>query len=217
MREWFYQGSKIIITTRNVHLLNAYEHCTRYAVKTLNTHDSLELFSWHAFQDSGPSECYIEHSKRIIKQCQGLPLALKVLGASLRGKKVDVWRSAIGKLETILHCDVQKFLQISYDSLQDDHDRHLFLDIACFFTGEPKCFVVGILDECEYHTLIGIENLIDRCLLKTDEYENLIMHESIQSMGREIIRQQSPRNPGQRSRLWHCKDSLKVLKDEAVR
>nr|XP_017250730.1 PREDICTED: TMV resistance protein N-like [Daucus carota subsp. sativus] len=147
MREWFYQGSKIIITTRNVHLLNAYEHCTRYAVKTLNTHDSLELFSWHAFQDSGPSECYIEHSKRIIKQCQGLPLALKVLGASLRGKKVDVWRSAIGKLETILHCDVQKFLQISYDSLQDDHDRHLFLDIACFFTGEPKCFVVGILDE----------------------------------------------------------------------
>ena len=54
MREWFYQGSKIIITTRNVHLLNAYEHCTRYAVKTLNTHDSLELFSWHAFQDSGP-------------------------------------------------------------------------------------------------------------------------------------------------------------------
>ena len=45
--------------------------------------------------------------------------------------------------------------------------------------------MVGILDECEYHTLIGIENLIDRCLLKTDEYENLIMHESIQSMGRE--------------------------------
>ncbi|KAK1381246.1 TIR domain-containing protein [Heracleum sosnowskyi] len=34
------------------------------------------------------------------------------------------------------------------------------------------------------------------------------------SMGREIIRQKSPTDPGQRSRLWHYKDSLKVLKDE---
>ncbi|WOH13500.1 hypothetical protein DCAR_0833010 [Daucus carota subsp. sativus] len=201
MREWFYEGSKIIITTRNVHLLNAYEHCTRYSVKTLNSDDSLELFSWHAFQDSRPLECYIEHSERIIKQCQGLPLALQVLGAFLRGKKVDVWKSAIEKLEFIPHCDIQKILRISYDSLQDDHDRDLFLDIACFFTGEPKCFVVRILDGCDYYTLIGIENLIDRCLLKTDEYKNLIMHQSIQSMGREIIRQQSPKDPGKRSRL----------------
>ncbi|KAK1381226.1 hypothetical protein POM88_027970 [Heracleum sosnowskyi] len=50
MREWFHQGNKIIITTRNLHLLNAYEHCTRYAIKTLNSSDSLELFSQHAFQ-----------------------------------------------------------------------------------------------------------------------------------------------------------------------
>ncbi|KAK1381232.1 hypothetical protein POM88_027976 [Heracleum sosnowskyi] len=34
------------------------------------------------------------------------------------------------------------------------------------------------------------------------------------SMGREILRQQSPRDPGQRSRLWHYKDSLQVLRDE---
>ncbi|KAK1354624.1 hypothetical protein POM88_047880 [Heracleum sosnowskyi] len=33
-------------------------------------------------------------------------------------------------------------------------------------------------------------------------------------MGREIIRQQSPKDPGKRSRLWHYKDSLEVLKDE---
>nr|XP_017221811.1 PREDICTED: disease resistance protein RML1B-like [Daucus carota subsp. sativus] len=214
MREWFYQGSKIIITTRNVHLLNAYEHCTRYAVETLDSDDSLELFSWHAFQDSCPPECYIEHSERIIKQCQGLPLALEVLGSSLRGKKVDVWRSAMEKLEIIPHCEIQKILRISYDSLQDDHDRDLFLEIACFFSGEDKSFVATILDECDYYTLIGIENLTDRCLLKTDKNGNLKMHQSIQSMGREIIRQQSPRDPGRRNRLWYCKDSLKVLKEE---
>ncbi|XP_074339766.1 disease resistance protein RPV1-like isoform X2 [Apium graveolens] len=214
MREWFHQGSKIIITTRNVHLLEAYEHCTRYAIETLNSDDSLELFSWHAFRDSRPPECYMEHSKRIIKQCEGLPLALKVLGASLRGKNVDVWRSAIGKLEIIPHYKIQKILRVSYDSLQDDLDKDLFLEIACFFSGEAKSFVVRVLDECGYYTLIGIENLIDRCLLTIDTNENLRMHYLVQSMGREIIRQQLPRDPGQRSRLWYWKDSLEVLKDE---
>ncbi|XP_074350866.1 disease resistance protein RUN1-like isoform X2 [Apium graveolens] len=213
MREWFYQGSKIIITTRNVHLLNAHEHCKRYAVEKMNFTDSLELFSWHAFRENRPPEGYINHVERIIKQCQGLPLALEVVGASLRGKKVDVWRSAIEKLEMIPHCKIQKMLQISYESLQDDHDRDLFLEIACFFNGEAMSFVVGLLDECNYFTTIGIENLIDRCLLKIDDGK-LRMHQSIQSMGREIIRQPSPKDPGQRSRVWHYKDSLEVLKDE---
>ncbi|XP_017224931.2 disease resistance protein RPV1-like [Daucus carota subsp. sativus] len=214
MRDKFHQGSKIIITTRNVHLLKAYEHCRRYAVKKLNFSDSLELFSWHAFRESHPPEHYKEQSERIVKQCQGLPLALEVLGASLQGKKVEVWRSATEKLEIIPHCKIQKILRISYDSLQDDHDRDLFLEIGCFFNGEAKSYVVGILDECKYYTVIGIENLIDRCLLKIDKYKKLRMHHSIQSMGREIIRQQSPKDPGKRSRLWHFRDSLEVLKDE---
>ena len=58
------------------------------------------------------------------------------------------------KLEIIPHCEIHKILRISYDSLQDDHDRDLFLEIACFFCGEAKSFVVGILDECDYYTLI---------------------------------------------------------------
>ncbi|KAL1802861.1 hypothetical protein ACET3Z_031508 [Daucus carota] len=214
MREWFYPGSKIILTTRNVALLEAHEPCIRHDVKTLNLMDSLELFRWHAFGGSLPPEHYKEeHSKRILEQCQGLPLALKVIGASLHGKKVDVWKSAIEKLEVIPHSNVQKILRISYDSLQDDHDRDLFLEIACFYNGEAKSWVVGVLDECNYYTIIGIENLIDRCLLKI-ENEKLRMHHSIQSMGREIICQQSRREPGKRSRLWYYKDSLEVLENE---
>ncbi|XP_074343102.1 TMV resistance protein N-like [Apium graveolens] len=129
-------------------------------------------------------------------------------------QNVDVWRSAIGKLEIIPHSKIQKILRVSYDSLQDDLDRDLFLEIACFFSGEAKSFVVRVLDECGYNTMIGIENLIDRCMLTIDECENLRMHHLVQSMGREIIRQQSPRDPGQRSRLWYWKDSLEVLEDE---
>ena len=72
-------------------LLEAHEPCIRHAVETMNSNDSLELFNWHAFGNSNTPECYKDHSERIIKQCEGLPLALKVIGAFLHGKKVDVW------------------------------------------------------------------------------------------------------------------------------
>ncbi|XP_063942103.1 disease resistance protein RPV1-like isoform X3 [Daucus carota subsp. sativus] len=214
MREWFYHGSKIMLTTRNVHLLNAHKHCKRYAVDTMNVSNSLELFSWHAFRDSHPPECYIEQSEKILKQCQGLPLALEVLGASLHGKMRAVWTSAIQKLETFTHSKLQKILKISYESLPDDHDRELFLELACFFNGEAKSSVVVILDACKYYTTIGVDNLVDRCLLKIDTYGKLRMHQLIESMGREIVRQQSPKDPGEWSRLWHYRDSVEILEDE---
>ena len=36
MREWFYPGSKIIITTRHEHLLKAHEGCPMFEVEELN-------------------------------------------------------------------------------------------------------------------------------------------------------------------------------------
>lgn len=158
----FLPGSKIFITTRDLDLLKSREPCTRNAVKTLNIENSLELFSWHAFRDSCPPEYYIELSQGVIEQCKGLPLALVVLGAYLRDREVDVWKSSMEKLEVIPYYKIQKIMQISYESLQDNHDRDLFLDITCFFNGEAKSRVVIVLGECKSHTRIEIENLIDR-------------------------------------------------------
>lgn len=186
-------------------------------LNAMNFNDSLELFSWHAFRANCPQECYIEHSERIIKQCQGLPLALEVLGVSLYGKDLETWSWAIRNQEIIPHCEIQRILHMTYEFLQDDHDRDLFLDLACFYIGEDKSSVVAILDECGYYTMIGIEILIDCCLLKIDRYGKLRMHQLIQSMASEIVRQQFPRDLGRRSRLWHFRDSLKILKWEIVR
>ncbi|KAJ4723822.1 Disease resistance protein (TIR-NBS-LRR class) [Melia azedarach] len=37
------------------------------------------------------------------------------------------------------------------------------------------------------------------------------MHDLLQEMGREIVRQESTNDPGKRSRLWHYDDIYKVL------
>ncbi|CAL5340726.1 unnamed protein product [Camellia sinensis] len=213
MRDWLSQGSKIIITTRREQLLKAHEVCRVHKVEKLDNDESLELFSWHAFGKNCPIDGFIEDSKRVVHYCGGLPLAIKVLGSSLSGKSLNIWKSQLEKLKAFPDYEILGKLKISYDSLQDDHDKDLFLHVACFFVGMDEGWVVTILDGCDFYTMVGIQNLIDRSLLTIDESKKLVMHQLVQEMGREIVRQESPKEPGKRSRLWNHKDSFNVLRE----
>ena len=42
------------------------------------------------------------------------------------------------------------------------------------------------------------------------------MHDLLQDMGQEIIRRESPMEPGRRSRLWIYEDVIHVLKNNNV-
>ncbi|XP_021803022.1 disease resistance protein RML1A-like [Prunus avium] len=213
MKARFYPGSKIIITTRRARLLKAHQVTKVYAVGTLTQKESLELFSWHAFGQDHPVEDYIEYSEKLIDHCGGLPLALKVLGSSLLGESICLWKSALEKLEAIPNGEIINKLRVSYDSLQDDHDRNLFLHIACFFIGKDKDYIVKILDGCDFYPIVGIQNLIDRCLMIIDEWDKVQMHNLIRGMGREIVRLES-NEPWKRSRVWYHKDSFKILTEK---
>ncbi|XP_021831131.1 disease resistance protein RML1A-like [Prunus avium] len=213
MKDRFCPGSKIIITTRRAKLLKAHQVTKVHAVETLHYKESLELFSWHSFGQDHPIEGYIEYSKKFVDHCGGLPLALKVLGSSLLGEGIDVWKSALDKLEVIPNDEIINKLRVSYNSLQDDHDRKLFLHIACFFIGKDKDCIVKILDGCDFYTIVAIQNLIDRCLVTIDKYDKVQMHDLIRGMGREIVRLESE-EPWKRSRVWRHKDSFKILAEK---
>ncbi|XP_048444299.1 disease resistance protein RUN1-like [Pyrus x bretschneideri] len=211
MKDHFYPGSKILITTRRERLLKVDQVTELHRVQTLDYNESLKLFSWHAFGQDNTIEEYMEHSKQLVQHSDGLPLALKVLGSSLSGQSIGVWESALEKLKVIPDGQIMNKLRISYESLKDDHDRKLFLHIACFLIGRNKSYIVRILDECDFYTTIGIQNLIDRCLVTLDEHGKVKMHDMIRAMGREIVRQESE-EPEKRSRLWRHKDSFQVLR-----
>ncbi|KAK9290915.1 hypothetical protein L1049_009094 [Liquidambar formosana] len=93
-RDWFGLGSRIIITTRDEHLLKKIGVDNIYMLNGLDCDESLELFSWHAFGNRHRIENYIEFSKDIIGYCKGLPLALEVLGSFLFDRSVPEWKSA---------------------------------------------------------------------------------------------------------------------------
>ncbi|KAG5542946.1 hypothetical protein RHGRI_015890 [Rhododendron griersonianum] len=213
MRDWLFSGSKIIITTRREQLLRANEFSKVCRVENLGDEESLELFSWHAFGKCCPNNGYEEVSERVVRYCGGLPLALKVLGSSLSGQCLNVWKSQLDKLKTFPEGEILEKLRISYDSLQDNHDKNLFIYLACFFVGSKKDSAITILDGCEFSTVVGIQNLMDRSLISIDKSNNVVMHHLLQEMAREITCQESPKEPAKRSILWNHKDSFNVLRD----
>jgi hypothetical protein len=57
--------------------------------------------------------------------------------------------------------------------------------------------------------------LLDKSLISIDQYDVLTMHDLLQEVGREIVRQES-RHPGERSRLWFHEDVRYVLEGNTV-
>nr|XP_043632995.1 TMV resistance protein N-like [Erigeron canadensis] len=92
--EWFGPGSRIIITTRDQHLLSYADEM--YKPATSSGDQAIELFSRHAFNES-PTQGYEELSIRAIHHARGLPLALEVLGSFFHGRKSNVWESGLIK------------------------------------------------------------------------------------------------------------------------
>ncbi|VVA23741.1 PREDICTED: TMV resistance N [Prunus dulcis] len=142
MKNQFYPGRKIVITTRRSRLLKDHRVTKVLDVETLDYDESLELFGWYAFGQDYPIEGYLEYSEKAMYHCGGLALALKVLRCSLLGESIGVWKSAFEKLEAIPNVEIMNKLRISYDSLEDDYDRKLFLHIACFFIQTFSHFLV---------------------------------------------------------------------------
>lgn len=216
-RNWFGPGSRIIITTRDAHLLDQLQVILRYEVRELNQEESFELFSWHAFNEMIPIQGYMEVSKEVVDYVGGLPLALEVLGSYLCKRSIPEWRSAMEKLRKIPHHQIQKKLRISYDTLDDDKIKDIFLDVAFFFTGMDKDYVMKILDGCGLFPEIGMSVLISRSLMTIDSQNKLAMHHLLRDMGREIVREMSPNHPGKRSRLCLYEDVLDVLNMHKVK
>lgn len=209
-QEWFGSGSRVIITTRDEHLLKTHGVEIICKARGLAQNEALQLFCLKAFKQDQPEEKYLNLCKEVVEYAKGLPLALEVLGSHLHGRTLEVWHSALEQIRSFPHSKIQDTLKISYDSLEAT-EKKLFLDIGCFFKGMDIDEVIDILENCGDHPKIGIDILIERSLVTLDKMKKLNMHDLLQEMGRNIVLQESPNDPGRRSRLWSQKDIDYVL------
>ncbi|XP_040374083.1 disease resistance protein RUN1-like [Rosa chinensis] len=143
---------------------------------------ALELFSLNAFKRNGPPGDYLKLAQRAVRYARGLPLALIVLGSHLYGRGRDEWETTLDNCQQV--------------------DR-----------------VKPILDACyDLKSVIGMKQLQEKALIRIDkdktqvdgtESDKIWMHDLIEEMGKEIVRQQG--EPGERSRLWNYDDVDHVL------
>ncbi|KAL8208230.1 hypothetical protein R6Q57_007642 [Mikania cordata] len=216
-------GSKIIITSKNGSLT---EKCRlfdskvppkhmKHMLQGLNDEESLQLLSWHAFGRNIPNEGDKKESMKVIRYCKGHPLALKVLGSSLRSEDAT-WEDILESLGKEINQDIKMVLKVSFDALPSEKDKELFKYIACLFVGEDRKFTEDTLKACGICKSSGIKILINRCLLTVESSNKLMMHQLLQDMGRDIVRQESPMKPWKRSILWHHEECLDVLQNRQV-
>ncbi|KAL4567595.1 hypothetical protein LXL04_023183 [Taraxacum kok-saghyz] len=115
-------GSKVIITTRKMSLLTQLGYDQPYSLSLLSHDNALSLFCQHALGESNFDSypTLKPHGEGIIRKCDGLPLALIVLGRLLRTKigeeewkevlNSEIWE--LGKRDGIIPA-----LRLSYNDL----------------------------------------------------------------------------------------------------
>ncbi|RDY11160.1 putative disease resistance RPP13-like protein 1, partial [Mucuna pruriens] len=88
------QGSRVLVTTRSGKVASTMQSKKVHYLEQLQEDHCWQVLGKHAFQDDNP-ELNAEQKEigmKIVKKCQGLPLALKTIGSLLRTKSsVSKW------------------------------------------------------------------------------------------------------------------------------
>ncbi|XP_039166807.1 putative disease resistance RPP13-like protein 1 [Eucalyptus grandis] len=131
------KGSKIIITTRNLHVASI-TRASPYPLRELSFDNCVSLLAFHALEainfESHPAFEMI--GKKIAERCKGLPLASKMLGGVLRTKSnPDEWEDTLNNkiwdLPTAENDEVLPILKLSYVHLPS-HLKRCFAYCAIF-------------------------------------------------------------------------------------
>ncbi|KAG7947485.1 hypothetical protein I3843_14G097400 [Carya illinoinensis] len=200
------QGSRIIITTRDVDVASAMRAFTTHHLKKLQEEDCWSLFARHAFHDANSymHSDFEELGRKIVEKCEGLPLAIKTIGALLRSK-VDVseWDKVLNsEIWSLSDEEIQILpaLRLSYKHLPSYIKRcfaycSIFPKDYCFNKNELILLWMaeGLLHETENKTMEEIGGdyfvtLVSRSLFqKSSEDEfNFVMHDLINDLAKFV-------------------------------
>ena len=213
---WCGPGSRIIIATRDKHLLTKHGVDKIYSPAEMSNEEALRLFSLTCFGSEHTPEGYKEMSNHVVSYARGLPLAIQFLGSHLVNRSIPEWKSCLDGLENNIPTELLQVFQISYYGLQE-FEKETFLHMACFFNGEDQKHTADILDSLGLNAQIGLGELMNKSLLNLSLDKNCWrMHPLVQQMGREMVCRECPKFPWRRSRLWLPKDIDDVLTHNKV-
>ncbi|CAA7039705.1 unnamed protein product [Microthlaspi erraticum] len=115
-----------------------------------------------AFGEVLPEKAHLKMSEMVVKYASGNAKVLGCYGSQLKGKS--------------------SYYQLS------DNEKSLFLDIACFLSGQSVEHVIQALKWRVSFIPIEIHNLFDKSLVSTISTHGVEMHELVQDVACEVIK-----------------------------
>ncbi|KAJ0715613.1 putative P-loop containing nucleoside triphosphate hydrolase [Helianthus annuus] len=130
------KGIKLLLTSRDSNI------CTQIAdasllqvvrVNVLSDEEAQNFFSEYTGVSKEHDHNLFKIGCDIVKKCGNLPLAIKLIGTTLKHKKSHVWRDTLVRLKNhYLDDNVQEIIRISYEYVKNDDDKEIFLHCGLF-------------------------------------------------------------------------------------
>ncbi|KAL4586182.1 hypothetical protein LXL04_010814 [Taraxacum kok-saghyz] len=125
----FPNGFKLLLTSRFENI------CKRFAFEWMSWRSSKQIISFFGIigdEKKGDHELN-QLGSEIVKRCGFLPLAIKLIAATLKLEEKFVWRDTLQRLkENNLDKNVQEIIEISYDYLKEEEEKYIFLLCGLF-------------------------------------------------------------------------------------
>ncbi|KAH9753099.1 Disease resistance protein [Citrus sinensis] len=134
----------IILTSRSRDLLcNDMNSQKNFWIDALSKDEALQLFE-KIVGDSKKTYDFQPTADEIVEKCGGLPVALRTVASALKNKSLASWKDALNQLRSSnlreirgMDADVYSSIKLSYDFLESDEAKSLFLLCTLFGEGHP--------------------------------------------------------------------------------
>jgi len=204
-----HKGCKLVVTSRDLNVLSCEMGTQKeFRLEVLHENDSWKLFEKMA--GDVVQEFNIKPiAVKVAKCCAGLPLLIVTVAKALRRKNISAWKDALNELERFdqegLHKKVYSTLELSYNCLESDELKFLFLFIGSFgldyiYIGSMFLYYLGLGLFKHYQTLTDarirfyklIHDLKASSLLLESEIDRVRLHDVLRDMAKSIASRTRP-------------------------
>ncbi|KAF7119592.1 hypothetical protein RHSIM_Rhsim13G0171300 [Rhododendron simsii] len=197
-------GCKVVLTTRKLEVCRQMGTDIEIKVEVLPEEEAREMF-YSNVGDVVRLPTIKQLAESIVTECDGLPLALKVVSGVLRKQEnVNVWENFLRELKSLatsfiedLNENVFNILKVSYDQLQDTQKKQCLLFCGLYPEDSEieKSELIGYwraegilsrgltLHEAHVKGHVILQALIDSSLLEEcDEDDRVKMHDVVRDL-----------------------------------
>ncbi|XP_071725348.1 disease resistance protein UNI-like [Rutidosis leptorrhynchoides] len=177
-------GCKILLTTRKKNVCTSMGCQKMVQLSVLPEDEAWALFEVTAgISDDGESSTFIDDAKEVAKECKGLPLAIVIVGKTLKGKSAREWSSALEKLSNARFVnvdgdeDIYGRIKVSFDFLNGKKIQSCFLLCSLF----PEDYEISMEDLTWIAWGLGLFE--DYTTISTARREMIVMMDTLRNCG----------------------------------